>query len=314
MKNIIIYGELEPYTNEYRNKNKNSDDNESENDSGHADGLKKEKQNHQNIPIVIRHPIKWMVDRCPNGVGYWIQSKLAWYYLKQPDRTIRTLTTSRKVLNITYSSANSKNTNKLPTSISMEDLFLPYRALLGLFTNIVDMLGERNDVQEQRNIDNQNTANCHINYSPEECHEQLTATDGIVTLLNNGSSNFNLPNNHCTGRQTQLSHLLNKDPFDLLFLKQEGSNFVIKHLQTNIFSNLHANCKFLQGLRKMDTNFKLAKRNGEKSAMLYPFNGVQCKYKNKNYYEHYRQLAVAAEQRSQRLPWGEQRSPKNSKF
>lgn len=48
--------------------------------------------------------------------------------------------------------------------------------------------------------------------------------------------------------------------------------------------------------------------------MLYPFNGVQCKYKNKNYYEHYRQLAVAAEQRSQRLPWGEQRSPKNSKF
>ncbi len=117
---------------------------------------------------------------------------------------------------------------------SMDKLFLPNRALLGLFSNFVDMLGERHT--EERRGKHPYYANVHKDLSPEQSHYQLSASE--EDLENDPS--------------------LIKEPFDLRFLELGGAGFVRRHLRKS-FIDITDNCRLMKGLRRLEKKYEAEK-------------------------------------------------------
>ena len=120
----------------------------------------------------------------------------------------------------------------------MEKLFLPNRALLGLFSNFVDMLGERHT--EERKGKHPYYANVHKDLSPEKSHYQLSASE--EDLENDPS--------------------LIKEPFDLCFLELGGAAFVRRHLRKS-FIDITDNCELMKGLRRLEQKYEAKKSHSQ---------------------------------------------------
>lgn len=232
------------------------------------------------IPIAIKRPKTWVIDRSHHLRGIWVQSSTddIWYWLKDPSTDV----------------VDS-------SSPSQETLHIPLRAKLGLLSNILDMVQETN----------QGTP---FNYvaiigrrHPEAVHRMLTPTSNQWEYFRHLhiQSDEDISSVEYPFLCDFMGHnfmgdsypLLNQEPFDLDLLKT-CADFVRRQL-TNIHPFLSKSSNFMKGLTAMHTNYIHDFRSSSEIDSLASPNFKQFSL------DDYVDSAIQSEKRSFRQPWGE---------
>jgi len=149
--------------------------------------------------------------------GFWIESKRAWYRLEDPDKT-------------RIQDDNGR---------SQYDIFLQYRALGGLLSNIIDM--NSNEIGGVSHI-----VQTYRDFEPEELHRKLSLTPDERQSLNTDSP---------------------IDPYDMNLIRLR-SDFLVTELKT-FDKEFGENCTFYKGLKRLSAEIKKARRRKDDSQYDY---------------------------------------------
>ena len=169
----------------------------------------KEITSYKPIEVKISEPKIWVLNRSHISRGLWIESRKAWYQLKDPD-------TSTPTLMVKVSS--SKRTPCLFPS--QEKVHTKLRANFALVSNIVDVFSEVHNEKEFFHISKY--AKC----TPLELHTQSKNPNSHLNVMSENETN--------------------REPFDYQLL-QNSAAFCRQHL-VDFHVQLNEECTFIKGL------------------------------------------------------------------